>query len=100
MSAPSPPRLDDAEKGTVDHDIPFPMAAILKPTSPNQHTTTVMRYEAQLDSVPMKEVNSAAVSSPPHPANKPTAPPKPVPKRYQSKASRWIRFQLWFNTYR
>lgn len=68
--------IDDAEKGIYDSSLTLPVLS----TPPVAH----------LDEKKALDATVALPSPPPAPANK---PPKPKP-------SRWILFQLWFNTYR
>jgi hypothetical protein len=73
---------DDAEKGLYDSTPTLPVIA----TPPVAH----IDEKRALETVSTADGTVAPPSPPPAPAKK---PPKPKP-------SRWILFQLWFNTYR
>ncbi|AEO60343.1 hypothetical protein MYCTH_2068307 [Thermothelomyces thermophilus ATCC 42464] len=79
----SPTALDDAEKGIYDGNPALPVLAM----PPNAHVDE----KKALESGSASEGTGAAAPSPP------SAPVKKAPRR---KPSKWILFQLWFNTYR
>jgi hypothetical protein len=70
---------DDAEKGIYDST---PTLPVLSPPSP-----------AYVDEKKVSSADTAIIPAPRAPPAAAKKPPKP-------KVSRWIRFQLWFNTYR
>lgn len=92
MSAiPTP--IEDPEKAIAVQEIALP-------SFPVSATTTVRSSYVDLAKKPVDgEKKTAEVSSAVVPAKKDGSAPakKPKPK---SKVSRWIRYQLWFNTYR
>lgn len=86
-------QLRDAEGGFAD----VVLASPLKHSNSNWSlsSTTSTLVGAQLSE---KEKTESGELVKPEPVAAPAAPkPKPAPK---PKASKWIRFQLWFNTYR
>ncbi|KAF5380557.1 hypothetical protein D9615_004706 [Tricholomella constricta] len=92
--------IDDAEKGILEKDdlaLPFtlPTISLTQSTSPDSGDTS--RSSVQLQSSISTKLSG--IASPPI---QPPAliPPLPSKKPGPRKVSRWIRFQLWFNTYR
>ena len=89
----TPKTIDDPEKGIEIQDIALP-------SFPESATTTVRSSYVDLAKKPVdEEKKTIEVSTAVVPAKKDSSAPakKAKPK---SKVSRWIRFQLWFNTYR
>jgi len=80
------PAYDDAVKGTVDAPRPVQLS-----------------FPSEKKEDPFANEKAVAISTFPVPATKeerPAAPPaKPAPKP-KKKVSKWILWQLWFNTYR
>lgn len=93
--------IDDAEKGTLDKDeFPIPLAlhtVNLSPSTPPLNSRDASGSSPQLQS--STDIKPPSVASPPtrHPV---LIPPLPSRKSAPRKVSPWIRFQLWFNTYR
>lgn len=91
--------IDDAEKGIPDQ---YPVAV----SFPVVHSASSVRAADTLASLPALEI----VSSPKFPLEKVSPnPPRatsrvvlsiPPKKALKKRARRWVRFQLWFNTYR
>ncbi|KAF8201012.1 hypothetical protein BJ912DRAFT_1019923 [Pholiota molesta] len=91
--------IDDAEKGIPDQ---YPVAV----SFPVVHSASSVRAADTLASLPALEI----VSSPKFPSEKVSPnPPRatsrvvlsiPPKKALKKRARRWVRFQLWFNTYR
>lgn len=80
------PAYDEAEKGTQEIIIP---------------TKTVFPIDEKKDPFVNDEKKALAVSTLALPPSKEVVPPvpKPAPKP-KKKVSKWILWQLWFNTYR
>lgn len=87
---PSPIIVDDPEKGTMEQ-VELPMQPTPRTNVSRDARIVDMTHNAAKD--PEKKVAELPVV-PLVETNKPAAPKKP------RKVSRWIRFQLWFNTYR
>ncbi|KNG50163.1 hypothetical protein TW65_03082 [Stemphylium lycopersici] len=102
--------LDDAEKGVYDSatDLTLPGLVYMEPKKPSQFPTSLSPVSpVHQGTTPGTSVPELSLTLPPgrQPTNaaelettekKPTADkPKPKPK-----ISRWILFNLWFNTYR
>lgn len=95
MSAPLSP--DDAEKAIVDNNglavtITFPPSNNSSPSVSRETSEAHMKHHTK----PLPPLPPPGL---PLPA---TAVPKELkpPAKRKPRASRWIRFQLWFNTYR
>ncbi|KAF8653301.1 hypothetical protein AX16_004001 [Volvariella volvacea WC 439] len=110
MSSPAPMSIDDAEKGTLD---PSAVPVTLPPRSASGSSTGESTPSPSLDpplpaAVPQAMLKSSSGDSgatlvPAKEvvlAQKEVTPAPSKPKAPRPKASRWIRFQLWFNTYR
>ncbi|KAG5647106.1 hypothetical protein DXG03_001477 [Asterophora parasitica] len=87
--------IDDAEKGVYEKDelalpITLPTVGLSPSTSSNSHDTSYSSLH----------LHSAACKKATDNGQLATIPPLPWKKPGPRKASRWIRFQLWFNTYR
>lgn len=96
MSHHLPYRADDAEKGIIDPDhISPPEVALTVQTSTLSHAASASTFDTLVQSNPMESLGPLNA-----PAKQPSSISKPAVKVFQSRASRWIRFQLWFNTYR
>jgi len=102
MSARSAPSaIDDAEKGVVDQElVPIHVALPLAHSDSSMTASTTVSSTTACEVVPPKapsekpEAPSSVVPRPPALV----APAKKLVER--RRASRWVRFQLWFNTYR
>ena len=99
MSLPS--SLDDAETGVVIQEpvfvslpllylTPSTRATDFAPSSPILNIPQISRLEKPLPPIPPRPVSKKLVNV-----------QLPLPrKRLENRPSRWIRFWLWFNTYR
>lgn len=89
--------IDDAEKGVADQD-----AVAISFTLPDNKSAPSL----SADSRPSAKNHSKEVSESKTPQvvvyvpKEVVQPHKPARKPAPRKISRWIRFQLWFNTYR
>lgn len=93
MSA-TPSTIEDPEKGIEVQDIPLP-------SFPVSATTTVRSSYVDLAKKPVDEEKKATeFSSAIVPAKKDGGAAPAKKSKPKSKVSRWVRFQLWFNTYR
>jgi hypothetical protein len=87
---PAPTTLDDPEKGAMQIVTPEAVAMSLAKVRPTSqiHSADFKVNETTLDQIKSQLIAASQTQKP--------APPKKV----QRKVSRFIRFSLWFNTYR
>ncbi|KAG5639481.1 hypothetical protein H0H81_001603 [Sphagnurus paluster] len=92
--------IDDAEKGILDHELSvtltLPTTVGLLPSASQDSRDT---SESSLDLQATKDLKPVVAPTPPTPQPA-LIPPLPTKKPAPRKVSRWIQFQLWFNTYR
>ncbi|KAF8891767.1 hypothetical protein BD779DRAFT_1610493 [Infundibulicybe gibba] len=84
--------IDDAEKGTGEK-ISFPISVTIPPAALEKRSSSHSREDTKVyarNAPPQRSRFSKALPD----------IPKPAPKAVKHNTSRWIRFQLWFNTYR
>lgn len=90
---PSPVAVDDAEKGTMeqlDHILipaPLPLTASVAV----QDKVVALERRPAIDEKKAADITATTFVQ----SSKPSVPPKTF-----KRASRWVRFQLWLNTYR
>lgn len=97
MSAIPHSHVDDAEKGVMEHEQPISLSLTLGQSNPSlgsQPSPTESQNNLGTKTPPEKAVAVVV------PVTKAAPALKSKPKPSFPRASRWIRFQLWFNTYR
>ncbi|KAJ7594974.1 hypothetical protein C8J56DRAFT_1123667 [Mycena floridula] len=87
MNRTSISRVEDPEKAEVHPDNTHLDVTVSVKVPPAIHVNVSEKGDVQFST---KEAISATKA----------VAPRPKPKPYQSQVSRWIRFQLWLNTYR
>ena len=88
---PEVPSVDDAEKGLASLSLTTSLATLVPP--PPVHGSGHIDASSEKVSTETKSLDTITAHSTP----KVQQPPAKLARR---KTSRWIRFQLWFNTYR
>ncbi|KAH9485483.1 Adenylate-forming reductase 06235 [Psilocybe cubensis] len=93
-----PPRftIDDAEKGTSDQGYPVAVTLPMVYSKPSLSATETLSSLPAPHALPTPSEKHPSLP-PPFKRNLVSSSPA---KRLKKRASRWIRFQLWFNTYR
>jgi hypothetical protein len=88
---PAPTILDDPEKGTMQIVSPEAVATSLAKVRP---TSQISSADFKVNETTLHQIKSQLIAA----ASQKQKPPPP--KKVQRKVSRFIRFSLWFNTYR